>query len=135
MNLGKHTLRLLALTAAVLLALQMEPTQARADDDDTFKALLGVAALAMIAGQARQNRLEREAAAQSARNQVERRVEENRVCRTPSWNGSNWQEPNGRPCLPTPSVCLRERWRGEFLLKYFDADCMRQEGFRLSRSY
>ena len=127
---------LLGIAAAVLLALQFAGAPAKADDDDFLKAIVGVGALALIANEARKERLRKEAAARSARNAIEREINQTRVCRSGHWTGNSWVErADGKPCLPTPRVCLRERWRGEFVVKYFDSGCMKQEGFRLSRRY
>ena len=125
----------LGMAVAVVLALQFSTSPARADDNDTLKAVVGVAALALIANHARSQRLKREAAAQSARNAIEQEINRTRVCQSANWTGRVWVEANGQPCLPTPKVCLRERWRGDFLVKYFDTDCMKREGFRLTQSY
>ena len=128
---------LAAAIAAFALALPLASAPARADDDDLKKALIGVAALAVISHQVKKNR-ERSAppASQSTRNQVQPVVNQNRTCRSPTWNGNVWVEASDRlRCQPTPVVCLRERWRGDFLIKFFDSTCMRREGFRLSRRY
>ena len=127
---------LLGIAAAALLALQFTGAPAKADDDDFLKAIVGVGALALIANEARKERLRKEAAARSARNAIEREINQTRVCRSGHWTGNSWvEQADGKPCLPTPKVCLRERWRGEFVVKYFDSGCMKQEGFRLSRRY
>ena len=132
---------LLGIAAAALLALQFAGAPARADDKDLLKAVVGVGALALIANEARKERLRkerlrREAAARSARDAAQREINRTRVCRSGHWTGNSWVErADGKPCLPTPRVCLRERWRGEFVVKYFESSCMRQEGFRLSQRY
>ena len=126
----------LGIAAAALLALQFAAAPARADDDDFLKAVVGVGALALIANEARKDRLRKEAAARSERSAAEREINRTRVCRSGQWTGSAWVErADGKPCLPTPRVCLRERWRGDFVVKYFDFDCMNRVGFRLSRRY
>ena len=126
---------LLGIAAAMLLALQFTAAPARADDNDTLKAIVGVAALALIASQARKERQRKAAAAQSERSAIEDEINRTRVCSSARWTGDIWVETDGRPCLPTPKVCLKERWRGDFLVKYFDSKCMQREGFRLSRQY
>ncbi len=127
---------LLGIAAAALLALQFAGAPARADDKDFLKAVVGVGALALIANEARKERLRKEAAARSARDAIEREINQTRVCRSGHWTGTSWVErANGKPCLPTPRVCLRERWRGEFVVKYFESSCMKREGFRLSQRY
>ena len=128
--------RFLGIAAAALLALQFTGAPAKADDDDFLKAVVGVGALAIIANEARKKRLRREAAARSERSAIEQEINRTRVCRSGHWTGSAWVErADGKPCLPTPRVCMRERWRGEFVVKYFDSNCMKREGFRLSRIY
>ncbi len=139
MNCIGFARRALVVVAAAAIAAGVSSAPARADSDDTWKAVAGVAALALIAAQARKERKREEraaeAAAQSARNAIESRLRENRVCTSPVWNGSIWVESDGLPCLPTPRVCLQEKWRGDFLVKFYDYDCMQREGFRLSASY
>ena len=129
----------LVVVMAAAIAAGVSTAPARADSDDTWVAVAGVAALALIAAQARKERKRKEraaqAAAQSARNAIESRLRENRVCTSPVWNGNVWVENDGSPCLPTPRVCLMEKWRGDFLVKFYDYGCMQREGFRLSAGY
>ena len=98
---------------------------------DLIKAVAGLTAIAIIANEVKKGKKAKEAAeAQAAAAAKARQAP--RVCNDPYWDGVSWRNRDGRVCLPTPAVCLRETIHSNRSVKRFDYECMWNEGFRLS---
>ena len=103
--------------------------------DDLFKAVAGLAAIAIIASEVKKGKKAKEAAnaAAAAAAAADAKAKQGlQVCNDPYWDGVSWRNRDGRVCLPTPAVCLRETILANQALKRFDHECMWKEGFRLS---
>ena len=98
---------------------------------DLIKAVAGLTAIAIIANEVKKGKKAREAA-DAAAAAAAKAKQGPQVCNNPYWDGVSWRNSDGRVCLPTPAVCLRETIHSNRSVKRFDYECMWNEGFRLS---
>ncbi len=128
-----------AAAALVFAAVQVVPQPAAGDSgDDLVKAVIGLTAIAIIANEVKKGKQAKAAAARAAAEAAEKDAEKRKappICRTPYRDGGNWRNDDGRICLPTPEVCMRETSRPGRSFVTFEYECMWSEGFRLSRRY
>ena len=98
---------------------------------DFIKAVAGLTAIAIIANEVKKGKEAKKAAA-AATAAAAKAKQGPQVCSSPYWDGVSWRNSDGRVCLPTPAVCLRETMLANRSVKRFDYECMWNEGFRLS---
>lgn len=154
-------LRSLTVASLATLALGgFTGTPSHADSDDVVKVLAGAAALAVIGhamSQGHENGSEQNATTAG----VEAVTPMSDRCKEPTWNTREWVDQDGQPCdvdehgtsiasastapitkAPTAQVsdqplyasaqrCLRSRWDGALTIRYFDRDCMIDQGHQL----
>ncbi len=127
-------IRLPSVVAALVLGLSsgMNPTVASADSEDLFKAVAGLTAIAIIASEVKKKNEAKRAPVIKSNLLPAARQRPPAVCNRPYQDGNVWRNSDGRVCLPTPRVCLRDRYVNGRSYYFFDADCMWNEGFRLS---
>ena len=98
---------------------------------DLIKAVAGLTAIAIIANEVKKGKKAKQAAEEAAAAAAKAK-QGPRVCTNPYWDGVSWRNRDGRVCLPTPAVCLRETILSNRTVRRFDYECMWKEGFRLS---
>ena len=100
---------------------------------DLIKAVAGLTAIAIIANEVKKGKKARQAAQEAQAAAAAAKANQGpRVCVNPYWDGVSWRNKNGKVCLPTPAVCLRETILSNRTVRRFDYECMWNEGFRLS---
>ena len=98
---------------------------------DLIKAVAGLTAIAIIANEVKKGKKAKQAAEEAAAAAAKAK-QGPQVCINPYWDGVSWRNTDGRICLPTPAVCLRETILSNRTVRRFDYECMWNEGFRLS---
>lgn len=125
----------LVLASLVLLMPNLGAGKATADTQDVLTALAALGIVGIIANDIKNTREVREAEESAATSKEVQQVVTTPICKTPNWDGERWREPDGTACLVTPEICMKEGRQSNRNFVYFDADCMWQEGFRLTSRF
>ena len=131
------TLSAAALVVALAIAVPMgafaeeQEQKKNSGSGDLIKAVAGLTAIAIIANEVKKGNQAKQAAREAAA-EAAKANQGPRVCVSPYWDGASWRNSDGRVCLPTPAVCLRESILSNRTVRRFDYECMWNEGFRLS---